>query len=97
MLWPVRLNYFNKSVLRPQVAKANYMLWPNFPQDFTQNTEIETVIPELKHLLNVVHMVIQNISNKGSPFLTGNKPVKLLPWESNFLTSRKCKFFMNPL
>lgn len=71
----------NKSMV-PKIASAKEKAWACLAKQFSEKIGKETNVAQLKKLLNNMKTAVKKKSDVNA---TGNKPIKLLSWESDFL------------
>lgn len=71
----------NKSML-PAIQKAKEKAWVSLARSFSINTGREITVNQLKKLLNNMK---SSVKKKTDVNTTGNKPIKLLAWEKDFM------------
>lgn len=76
----------SKSML-PQTVTAKERAWENVSDQFGKNTGKVTSVSQLKKLLNNMKSAIKKKTDVNA---TGNKAIKLLPWETDFMKILEC-------
>lgn len=71
-----------KKSMLPAIQKAKEKAWVSLARIFSINTGREITVNQLKKLLNNMK---SSIKKKADVNTTGNKPIKLLAWEKDFM------------